>query len=229
MGDTTPQPATTRLQSHYTTTRDAEGRLVIGTASVRGPVVGCLIPTALVTVVGLTLAFLGGIPLMIGPPAVALLFAAIAIPILVYKGTRTWVLGPDSIQQRTLVGRSDQPANVAMAVRSIGLKREIWRIKRGSAGSTDSVYVVTDGDSRMSILSVYNWAGHESRLASGGAGSLARAGPIVPPAPLPLARTADAELMSNVSEAVRELTDLFADELGVKVTYECVDALMRPR
>jgi hypothetical protein len=87
----------------------------------------------------------------------------------------------------------------------------------------------TDRDSRLDIVSVYNWAGKESRLASGGAGSLAHTGPTVPPAPDPLAMIAGAKLMSAVSDAVRELTDLLAGELGVPLSYECVETRQRPR
>src|ERR1700682_635505 len=93
MADTTPQPPRTHLLSRYTTWRDPDGRLVVQTASIRGPLLGCLVPTALVVVGGSLVAIVAGFPGMFGPPAVALLFALIAIPILIRQGTRAWMLG----------------------------------------------------------------------------------------------------------------------------------------
>lgn len=229
MENATPQPPLTRLRSHYSTWRDPDGRLVIRAASARGPVLGCLIPTALVVALGSLVALVGGFPLMFGPPVVALIFAVIAIPILFRQGTRAWVLGPRSIQPATAVGRRQWRAPSPRAAQSVVLKREVWRGKRRGAGSTDTVSVVTDRDSRIAVLSVYNWAGQESRLASAGAGSLARAAPSVPPAPKPLAATADATLMASVSDAVSELADILVSELGVAIKYECAETLVRPR
>jgi hypothetical protein len=91
------------------------------------------------------------------------------------------------------------------------------------------VYVVTDRDSRLTIARVFNWAGQESRLANGGAGSLARAAPTVPVAPDPLAMTATANLLLGVSEAVREIIELLRNELGVSVAYESGETLQGPR
>lgn len=230
MDDTTPQPSLTRLQSHYTTWRDSDGRLVVRAASNRGPVLGCLVPTALVVVVGSLLALIGNSPGWFGPPAVALLVAAIAVPILFRQETRTWVLGPGSIQVATSVGRRQWRAKSTRAARSVVLRREVWRARRkGSDGSTDTLFVVCERDSRVPVLSVHNWAGLESRLASGGVGSLARAALHVPVAHQPLAMAANAKLMSAVSEAVSELGDVLVSELRVEVTYETGETARRPR
>jgi hypothetical protein len=227
MAGTAPQPFL--LLSHYTTTRDTDGRLVLRAASNLGPVLGCLVPTALVAVGGSLIAAFGDIPVMFGPPAVALLFAAIAVPILAQRGTRAWVLGRGSIRRGTVVGAKQWWARPSREARSVVLKRAVWLTPRGRIGSTDTVYVLTDRDSRLNIVSVYNWGSQESRLTSGGAGSLAHTGPTVPPAPEPVAMTADARLAAAVSEAVREITDLLASELGVPVSYECVETRQRPR
>jgi hypothetical protein len=229
MAGTAPQPSSKPLLSQYTTTRDRDGRLVLRAASNLGPVLGCLVPTVLVAVAGSLIAALGDIPLMFGPPVVALAFAVIAVPILAQRGTRAWVLAPGSIRQGTIVGARQWWARTSREVRSVVLKREVWVTPRGRIGSTDAVYVLTDRDSRLNIVSVYNWGGQESRLTSGGAGSLAHTGPTVPPAPAPVAMTADARLTSAVSEAVREITDLLASELGVPVSYECMETRQRPR
>jgi hypothetical protein len=202
---------------------------VVQTASVRGPVLGCLVPTALIVVAGSLVAVVGGFPAMFGLPALALVFALIAIPILVRQGTRAWILGRGSIHEATAFGPRQWPAKSPRVARSVVLRREVWRRRRGRTGSTDSVYVVTDRDARVTIVRVYNWAGLESRLASGGAGSLARAAPSVPTAPEPLAATANARLMPAASEAVRELVDILRAELRVGITYECGEALQSPR
>jgi hypothetical protein len=229
MGDPTPRQPITPLLSRYTTWRDPDGRLVLRTASVRGPVLGCLVPTAVVVVLGSLVAVVGNSPGMFGPPAVALVFAAIAVPILVRQGTRAWILGPGSIHEASVIGSREWRAKRPRVARSVVLRREVWRRKRGLTGSTDTVYVVTDRDSRLTIVSVFNWAGQESRLANGGAGSLARAAPTVPAAPEPLAITANANLSSAVSEAVSELVKLICSELGVAVAYESGETLQRPR
>jgi hypothetical protein len=229
MGDTTPRHPITQLLSHYAIWRDQDGRLLLHTASVRGPVLGCLVPTALVVVGCSLVAVVGNFPGMFGPPALALLFAAIAIPILLRQGTRAWILGPGSVQEVTSIGTRPWRAKTPRVARSIVLRREVWRRRRGRTGSTDTVYVVTDRDARLTVVRVYNWAGQESRLASGGAGSLARAAPTVPAAREPLARTANVNLASAVSEAVRELVELLRRELGVAVAYETGDTLQGPR
>jgi hypothetical protein len=192
-------------------------------------VLGCLVPTALVVLLGSFVAIVGGFPGMFGPPALALVFALIAVPILVRQGTRAWILGRESIQEATAFGSKQWRAKTPRAARSVVLRREVWRRRRGRTGSTDTVYVVTDRDARVTIVRVYNWAGLESRLASGGAGSLARAAPNVPIAPEPLAATANARLMPASSEAVRELVDILRAELGVGITYECGETLQGPR
>jgi hypothetical protein len=188
-----------------------------------------LVPTALVVVGCSLVAVVGNFPGMFGPPALALLFAAIAIPILLRQGTRAWILGPGSVQEVTSIGTRPWRAKTPRVARSIVLRREVWRRRRGRTGSTDTVYVVTDRDARLTVVRVYNWAGQESRLASGGAGSLARAAPTVPAAREPLARTANVNLASAVSEAVRELVELLRSELGVAVAYETGDTLQGPR
>jgi hypothetical protein len=217
------------LLSRYASWRDPDGRLVLHTASVRGPVLGCLVPTALVVVGSSLVAVVGNFPGMFGPPALALVFAAIAVPILVRQGTRAWILGPSAIQEATVFGSREWRAKTPRVARSVVLRREVWRRRRGLTGSTDTVYVVTDRDSRLTIVRVFNWAGQESRLANGGAGSLARAAPTVPVAPEPLAVAASANLSSAASEAVRELVELLRSELGVAVAYESGETLQGPR
>jgi hypothetical protein len=225
----TPLPQEKHLLSRYAARRDPDGRLVLRSASVRGPVLGCLVPTALVVVGSTLVAVVGNSPEMFGPPALALVFAAIAVPILIRQGTRAWILGPGSIQEATVLGSREWRAKAPRAARSVVLRREVWRRRRGLTGSTDAVSVVTDRDSRLSIVKVFNWAGHESRLANGGAGSLARAAATVPVAPEPLTIAANANLSSAVSEAVRELVDLLCSELGVAVAYESGETLRSPR
>ena len=229
MGDTTPQQSRARLLSHYSTWRDPDGRLVVQTASVRGPVLGCLVPTALVIAGSSLIAIVGNFPGMFGLSVLALLFAAIAVPILVRQGSRLWALGSGSIQVGTAFGGMRRWSNSSRPARAIVVRREIWRNRKGHTGSTDFVFVACDRDSRVAVLKVFNWAGQESRLASGGAGSLARAAPTVPTASGPLVVTTNATLMASVSEAVRELTDVLRGELQVLVTYECGEALQRPR
>jgi hypothetical protein len=229
MGETTPLPQEKHLLSRYAARRDPDGRLVLRSASVRGPVLGCLVPTALVVVLSSLVAVVGNFPGMFGPPALALVFAAIAVPILIRQGMRAWILGPDSIQEATVLGSREWRAKATRVARSVVLRREVWRRRRGLTGSTDTVYVVTDRDSRLTIARVFNWAGQESRLANGGAGSLARAAPTVPVAPDPLATTATANLLLGVSEAVREIIELLRNELGVSVAYESGETLQGPR
>jgi hypothetical protein len=229
MGETTPLPQEKHLLSRYAARRDADGRLLLRSASVRGPVLGCLVPTALVVVLGSLVAVVGNFPGMFGPPALALVFAAVAVPILIRQGMRAWILGPDSIQEATVIQTRERRAKAPRVARSVVLRREVWRRRRGLTGSTDTVYVVTDRDSRLTIARFFNWAGQESRLANGGAGSLARAAPSVPVAPEPLAVPANANLLSAVSEAVRELVELLRTELGVAVAYESGETLQGPR
>jgi len=229
MGDPTPLPQEKHLLSRYTARHDPDGRLVLRSASARGPVLGCLVPTALVVVLGSLVAVVGNFPGMFGPPALALVFAAIAVPILIRQSTRAWILGPGSIQEATVVGNREWRSKTSRQARSVVLRREVWRRRRGLTGSTDTVYVVTDHDSRLTIARVFNWAGQESRLANGGAGSLARAAPTVPVASAPLATTAGSTLLAAMSEAVRELQELLCGELGVAVAYETGETLQGPR
>lgn len=229
MGDTTPLPQEKHLLSRYAARYEPDGRLILRSASVRGPVLGCLVPTALVVVLGSLVAVVGNFPGMFGPPALALVFAAIAVPILIRQGTRAWILGPGSIQEATVIGSREWRAKTPRVARSLVLRREVWRRRRGLTGSTDTVYVVTDRDARLTVARVFNWAGQESRLANGGAGSLARAAPTVPVAPEPLAMTANISLLAAVSEAVRELVELLRNELGVTVAYESGETLQGPR
>jgi hypothetical protein len=112
------------------------------------------------------------------------------------------------------------------AAQSVVLKRELWPSKRGS---TDQVIVEVESDRRIKILSVHNWAGHESRLASGGRGSLSRSGPLVPAAPEPVKKAFDTSLLWLASEAVRELTEVLHRELGATLKFECEDTAVRPR
>jgi hypothetical protein len=226
MGDASQEPSPTHLLSHYGTKRVTNGKLLVQAAPATGPVLGCAIPTAVVTVAGGLIALLFNAPAWWGPPVLTLLFAAVFIPVFLYRGSRAWLLGRGSIQEATAVGTKYWSASSPLAARSVVLKREVWRDKRGS---TDRVQVATDRASRLNVLSVYNWAGQESRLAHGGAGSLARAGQTVPDAPGPLAVVEDPTLLSSASEAVRELVYLLIGELDVAITYECVVALYRPR
>ena len=113
-----------------------------------------------------------------------------------------------------------------MPASSVVLKRVMWPSGRGS---TDRVFVVTGRAARSSVLTVFNWNGNESRLATGGSRSLARTGPVVPDAPRPMAAAADETLSSAVSPAVGELADLLVSELGVSLTFECEKAPPPPR
>ncbi|HYL72331.1 MAG TPA: hypothetical protein VEY89_13610 [Candidatus Dormibacteraeota bacterium] len=131
-----------------------------------------------------------------------------------------------TIQPARVLGRVHLGTGAMRPVRSIVLRREIWR---SDAGSTDTVYVDVDPRSRLSILGVHNWVGRESRVASGGRGSLARSGPVVPSAASPLRNWANETLLPAVSEAVSELTDILHSELGVPLEFECKQIGTRPR
>jgi hypothetical protein len=154
------------------------------------------------------------------------LFALVVIPILLYNGARAWVCGTGMIQQGIAIGPRRWFRRPQQAAQSVVLRREVWSSKRGS---TDQVIVEAGPDRRLKILSVHNWAGHESRLASGGTGSLSRSGPMVPAAREPLKKAYDTSLLWLASEAVRELIEVLHRELDVSLKFECEDTGLRPR
>jgi hypothetical protein len=219
MGDTTPEPSIPGLLSHYRAEREPDGRLMIRAASPVGPVLGCAVPAAVVSLAAL----------IVGAAAVSVLlvlFALVVIPILLYNGARAWVCGTGAIQQGIAIGSRRWFRRPQQAAQSVVLRREVWSSKRGS---TDQVIVEAGAERRMKILSVHNWAGHESRLASGGTGSLSRSGPMVPAAREPLKKAYDTSLLWLASEAVRELTEVLHRELDVPLKFECEDTGLRPR
>lgn len=199
------------LQSTYTTARDPDGRLVIRSASPLGPILGCAVPVAFGAVV--TLAFRAA-----GASALLVLFALIVIAVLAYNGSRIWILGPGSIQAGHELGRVKFRMSQPRVAQSVVLRRELWQ---KDLGSTDTLFVATDRSRRTRILSVHNWVGRESRVASGGGGSLARSGPVVVSAPSPLRPWANETLMPAVSEAVSELATILQEQLNVNLVYEC--------
>jgi len=190
MGDQSQEPAKTWLLSLYRTERDPGGRLLISVASPLGPILGCAVPAAFGALV--TLMFRAA-----GASALLVLFAVVVIGVLAYNGSRLWVCGPGTIQPaRAFWGV--RRAGATHTARSVVLRRELWR---ADAGSTDTVYVADDSSRRLKILSVHNWVGRESRVASGGMGSLARSGPVIISAPSPLRPWANETLLPAVSEA----------------------------
>lgn len=219
MGDTTPEPSATALLSGYRAEREPDGRLMIRAAPPVGPVLGCAVPVVVVS----------ALALIVGAAAVTvllLLFALVVIPILLYNGARAWLCGRGMIQQGLAIGRRRWFRRPQLAAQSVVLRREVWSSKRGS---TDQVIVEVEPDRRMKILGVHNWAGHESRLASGGRGSLSRSGPMVPAAPDALKMAYDTSLLWLASEAVRELTEVLHRELGATLKFECEETALRPR
>jgi hypothetical protein len=219
VGDTTPEPSVTTLLSQYRVEREPDGRLMLRAASPLGPVLGCAVPTAFVAVAALIVRAAGVSVLL-------LLFALIVTSILLYNGSRAWLCSPGLIQRGLAIGSWRWFARPPQGAQSVVLKRELWPSKRGS---TDRVIVELGSNRRMKVLSVHNWAGHESRIASGGTGSLARSGPVVPAAPEPLKRAVDTSLLWLSSEAVRELTEVLHRELGAPLKFECQDTSVRPR
>ena len=187
---------------------------------------GCAAPAAIVSVVGGLLALVGQSPLAYGIPVVALTFAAIVIVVLIYQGTHAWVLSGGQIRRGWTIGNSYWARARWSPVRSLVLKRVMWPSGRGSS---DRVFVVNGKGARSSVLTVFNWNGNESRLASGGRRSLARTGPPVPDAPTPMSTAADETLKSAVSPAVGEMADLLVSELGVPLSFECEKAAPPPR
>ena len=199
------------LQSTYRTARDLDGRLVIRSASPLGPILGCAVPVAFGALVTLTFRAAGASALLVA-------FALIVIAVLAYNGSRIWILGPGSIQAGHALGRTRFRMGQPRVAQSVVLRRELWQ---KDLGSTDMVVVATDQTRRMKVLSVHNWVGRESRVASGGGGSLARSGPVVLSAPSPLRPWANETLMPAVSEAVSELATILQEQLNVNLVYEC--------
>ena len=196
-----------------------DGRLRVAVASPLSPILGCAIPAAFGALV--TLMFRAA-----GASALLVLFAVAVIGVLAYNGARVWMCAPGAIQAARSIWGARFNASPVFKPRSVILRRELWR---GEAGSTDTVFVNVEPARRLSILSVHNWVGRESRVASGGMGSLARSGPVVLSAPSPLRPWANETLMPAVSEAVSELAEILKRELGVPVLYECEQIGARPR
>lgn len=219
MGDQSQDSATTWLLSLYRTERDPSARLLISVASPLSPIIGCAVPAAFGALV--TLMFRAA-----GASALLVLFAVLVIGVLAYNGSRLWICGPGTIQPAHSFWGARLRAGATHTARSVVLRRELWR---ADAGSTDTLYVADDSSRRLKILSVHNWAGHESRVASGGMGSLARSGPVVLSAPSPLRPWANETLMPAVSEAVSELAEILQHELAVPVVFECEQIGAKPR
>ena len=179
---------------------------------------GCALPAVGISIVGALLAQVGNSPVAWGIPVVALSFAVIFLLVLGYQGSHAWVLKPGQLKRGTTFGDRYWPGSRWSTARSVVLKRRLWPAGRGSS---DRLYVVSDRGVRSSLLTVFNWSGAESRLATGGQRSLARTGPIVPQAPRPTERAGDEALKSAASAAVIEMADLLVSELGVPLTFEC--------
>jgi hypothetical protein len=148
-------------------------------------------------------------------------FAVIFILVLAYQGSRVFVLMPGQMKQGEKLGARYWAGSRWSPASGVVLKRAMWPSGRGS---TDKVLVVTGRAARSSVLTVFNWKGSESRLATGGKRSLARTGPIVPDAPRAMSTAADETLRSAVSPAVGEIADLLVSELGVPLSFECEEA-----
>ena len=219
MGDQSQESATTWLLSLYRMQRDPGGRLVISVASPLAPMIGCAVPAAFGALVTLTFRAAGASALLV-------LFAVMVVGVLAYNGSRIWICGPGTIQPAHAFWGARLRSRAVRTARSVVLRRELWR---ADAGSTDTVFVADDSSRRLKILSVHNWAGRESRIASGGMGSLARSGPVISSAPSPLRPWANETLMPAVSEAVSELTEILQRELAVPQVYECEQIGAKPR
>jgi predicted MFS family arabinose efflux permease len=219
MGDQSQEHAGAWLLSQYRTRRASDGRLVIANASPLGPILGCAVPAAFGALV--TLMFRAA-----GASALLVLFAVVVIGVLAFNGSRIWICGQGTIQTARSFWGARVFAGAPHTTRSVILHRDLWRT---DAGSTDTVFVNVQPDHRLKILSVHNWVGRESRVASGGMGSLARSGPVVLSAPSPLRPWANDTLLPAVSEAVSELAGILQRELGVPVLYECEQIGARPR
>ena len=212
-----PVPSVMRLRSHYKTHRDAEGNLVLMMPWPWRPLLGCAAPVAIVAIAVWFISQFSQTSNLYAMAGMALFFAAVFIPITIYQNSHAWILRRGFIRQATTIGARYWPQSEWSEARSVVLQRELWPSGRGS---TDKVLVVTDGNFAIRVASVYNWDGHESRLASGGMGSLARSGPTVASALAPLEASADAHLKWLVSDSIREITDLVVVELGVPLAYQ---------
>jgi hypothetical protein len=215
-----------RLLSHYKVSRDPEGRLVLLMPWPTSSLLGCIVPAMAVSVVGGLLALAGHSPVAYGIPVVALTFAVLFVVVLAYQGSHAWVLRRGEIKRGTTFRDRYWAGSRWSPARSVVLKRVVWPSGRGSS---DRLFVVSDRGARSTLLTVFNWAGSESRLATGGRRSLARTGPLVPDAPEPTASAADETLKSAVSESVGQMADILVTELGVPLTFECEKAPPPPR
>jgi hypothetical protein len=206
-----------RLHSHYEAHRDANGDLVVMMPWPGRPLLGCAVPAAVVAIGAWLAARFANADGMYGLSTMTVLFAVIVIPIVIYQSSHAWILRRGFIKPAATLAGRPWPHSGWLSAGSVVLKRELWP---GSGGSTDTVWVMTDGTpSPLKVARTYNWDGNESRLASGGMGSLARSGPKVPSAPAPLFVAADVNLKVSVSEAISEIADLVAQELGVPLAY----------
>jgi hypothetical protein len=187
---------------------------------------GCVVPAAILSIVGGLLALIGHSPLAYGIPVIAVTFALIVVLVLAYQGTHAWVLSPGLIRRGWTFGNRYWARARWSPVRALVLKRVMWPSGRGSS---DRLYVVNAKGRRSGVLAVFNWDGSESRLATGGRRSLARTGPLVPDARRPMATAADESLIASVSAAVSEMADLLVSELGVSLSFECEKAPPPPR
>jgi hypothetical protein len=207
-----------RLLSHYKVSRDPDGHLVLLMPWPGGSLLGCAAPAVAISIVGGLLALIGHSPVAVTIPIFALSFAVIFVVVLAYQGSHAWVVKPGEIKRGTTFGDRYWAGSRWSPARSVVLKRVMWPSGRGSS---DRVFVVSKRGARSSLLTVLNWDGSESRLATGGRRSLARTGPIVPDAERPMAAAADGTLKAAVSESVSEMADLLATELRVPLLFEC--------
>jgi hypothetical protein len=225
MGDAAPGRSSAHLLSHYRISHDPEGHVVLLMPWPGSSLLGCAVPAAIVSLVGGLLALVGQSPLAYGIPVIALTFAAIVLLVLTYQGTHAWVLSGGQIRRGWTFGNSYWARAKWSPVRSLVLKRVVWPSGRGSS---DRLFVLNARGARTSLLTVFNWDGSESRLATGGRRTLARTGPLVPDARRPMATAADESLMASVSASVSEMADLLVSELGVPLAFECEKAPPRP-
>jgi hypothetical protein len=207
-----------RLLSHYKVSRDSDGHLVLLMPWPGGSLLGCAAPAVAISIIGGLLALIGNSPVAAAIPVFALSFAVIFVVMLAYQGSHAWVVKAGEIKRGTTFGDRYWAGSRWSPARSVVLKRVMWPSGRGSS---DRVFVVSSRGARSSLLTVLNWDGSESRLATGGRRSLARTGPIVPDAGRPSSTAADETLKSAVSESVREMAELLVNELHVPLLFEC--------